>query len=294
MVDDPMARDPTVLAASGGAWLAGAAAGAVIVAGVVVVLGGRRPGARAQAGGAHHGGAVIEVATIPSGARVLEGGQDRGATPLVLPAAPGHEVALELVRPGYVTARRTVAASASEPVLVQVSLALVTGFEGVWSLPDGGGLRAFERHGEQVAGFTLPSPTAARELLRFFEFVPSESGVVFTATEPFVDERAPDEPSCNIPLRAEYRYEPDLDRLELRRERAQYTLVAGRCQLSATSWSEPRSLARIVGAPADAVWAEARAGASALVTAPGLDDRDGKGTTTRAPQQQAPGLPRKK
>ena len=247
-----------------GAWIAGAAAGAVMIAGVVVVIGGRdRKPARGAAVAAAETGAVIEVTTTPPGARVMEGGQDRGATPLVLPVTPGREVVLDLVRPGYVTVRRLVTARAGDPVVVAASLALVEGFEGVWSMPDGGELRAFERRGDQVAGFKLASASGAREFLRFFDFMPATGGVTFAATEPFVDERAPDEPSCNIPLRAEYRYQPEVDRLELRRERAQYALVDGHCQLAATSWSEPKPLARIAGAPADAVWAESRAGAAA-------------------------------
>ena len=255
-----------------GVWLAGAVAGAVAIAGVVVVASGRGRGRAASRAVTRPGaGAEIEIVTVPSGARVLEGGQDRGATPMALPATPGREVVIDLVRPGYVTAHRVVTARAGEPIAVHASLALVTGFEGVWALPDGGGLRAFERRGDQVAGFKLPAPTAAREFLRFFEFVPATAGVVFTATEPFVDERAPDEPSCNIPLRAEYRYQPELDALELRRERAQYALVDGHCQLAATSWSEPAPLARVAGAPTDAVWAESRAGAGAPIIDPALD-----------------------
>ena len=48
---------------------------------------------------------------------------------------------IELVRPGYVSARRVVTARAGQPLAVNADLALVTGFEGVWALPDGG-LRA--------------------------------------------------------------------------------------------------------------------------------------------------------
>ena len=255
-----------------GAWIAAAAAGAVMIAGVVVVIGGRDRGRKAVGGAAVDPpatGAVIEVTTTPPGARVMEGGQDRGATPLVLPVTPGREVVLDLVRPGYVTVRRLVTAHAGDPVVVAASLALVKGFEGVWSMPDGGELRAFERRGDQVAGFRLASASGAREFLRFFDFMPTGAGVTFAATEPFVDERAPDEPSCNIPLRAEYRYQPDDDRLELRRERAQYALVDGHCQLASTSWSDPQALARIAGAPTDAVWAESRAGAGLPAPAPG-------------------------
>ncbi len=258
-------------------------AGGVGVAGAAVLLFGRgadRPAAAIDPDRPAARGATIEVSTVPDGARVFEDGEDRGATPLVLSVAPGREVAIELVRPGYVTVERRIAGDPAAPTSLRVNLALVTGFEGVWALPDGGGLRAFERRGEQVAGFSLVAADGERSFLRFFEFVPTRAGAEFVATEPFVDERAPDEPSCNIPLRARYHYEPQVDRLELVRERARYTLAAGRCVLSAVEWSEPRALVRVVGAAADATWAESRAGA-------GIPQIANAAVTPPAPANQA-------
>ncbi|MBE7454045.1 MAG: PEGA domain-containing protein [Kofleriaceae bacterium] len=203
----------------------------------------------------------------PPGARVRRGGVDLGVTPLVVAdVAAGETVELALSRPGYAPARRAVTVG-DEPVQLDVALALVTGFEGAWTMPDGA-LRQFERRGEQVAGFALSSPGGERTFLRMFEFVPTDdSGVAFTASELHVDERAPDEPSCNIPLRAEYRYHPVDDSLELRREKAQYALTDGRCVLQATAWGEPRPLTRLAGAAADTPWAESRAGGAALANA---------------------------
>jgi len=251
---------------SRGAALAAGAGALVAVAGGVIVVGGVGRDRATRASGASREDtevrAAIQVTTRPAGARVRRGGVDLGVTPHVIDdVLPGQTFELILSKPGYATVKRPVTAAAGEPVRVDATLALVEGFEGVWSLPDGG-FRQFERRGDQVAGFSLTAAAGPRSFLRMFEFVPTDdSGVAFTATEPFIDERAPDEPSCNIPLRAEYRYHPADDSLELRKEKAQYTLDDGRCVLQATAWSEPRELARIAGAAEDAVWAESRAGA---------------------------------
>ena len=190
-----------------------------------------------------------------------------GQTPMTVAAKPGESIDVELSLPGYVGVARSAIAEADRPATIAADLALATGFDGVWTLP-GGELRAFERRGEQVAAFKLATPGGHREFLRFFAFVPSERGAVaFTATEPFVVEAAPDEPSCNIPLRAEYVYRPADDSLAVRKERAQYTLADGRCTLHATAWSEPRPLVRAAGARADTTWIESRAGAPAPVAA---------------------------
>ncbi|HUQ02468.1 MAG TPA: serine/threonine-protein kinase [Kofleriaceae bacterium] len=278
---------------SRGAMLAAAAGALVAIAGGVIVVGGvgreraeRRPSAGGNGARARDTSA-IQVTTTPAGARVRRDGVDLGVTPHVITdAQPGQRLELVLSKPGYATVKRSVtAAAADEPVRVEATLALVAGFEGVWSLPDGG-FRQFERRGDQVAGFSLAAATGDRAFLRMFEFVPTDdSGVAFTATEPFVDERAPDEPSCNIPLRAEYSYHPGDDSLELRKEKAQYTLDGGRCVLQATAWSEPRALARVAGATADAVWAESRAGAGG----PQIDD-----DANRAAEEQKKNVAQKK
>ncbi len=275
---------------------AAAVAGVVVVAaGAAIVVGGT---GRERASGrveprAREVGARVQVTSRPPGARVRRGGVDLGVTPLVVAdVAAGETVELALSRPGYAPARRAVTVG-DEPVQLDVALALVTGFEGAWTMPDGA-LRQFERRGEQVAGFALSSPGGERTFLRMFEFVPTDdSGVAFTASEPHVDERAPDEPSCNIPLRAEYRYHPVDDSLELRREKAQYALTDGRCVLQATAWGEPRSLTRLAGAAADAPWAESRAGGAALANAGPADGSSSDGADTGDADEPTPAPPPK-
>jgi hypothetical protein len=160
------------------------------------------------------------------------------------------------------------------------------GFTGLWRLP-GGELRGFERQGEQVAGFRMRSPTERREFLRFFAFAPSRPGtVMFTASEPFVAEEAPDEPSCNVPLRAEYVYRPTGDVLELRKERVKYTFADGRCTIDATAWSPPAPLVRVALVTSDGGWVESRAGA--VLAPPPVIGKDPGPTTggARPPRNQ--------
>lgn len=272
--------------------LAAAAGALVVVAGGVIVVGGlgreRAPRtSQPGASGANAHATSIHVTTQPAGALVRVGGAELGVTPYqILDMVPGRSIEIVLSKPGYAPVKRMATPAVGEPVRVEATLALVSGFEGVWKLPDGG-FRQFERRGEQVAGFSLTAAAGQRSFLRMFEFIPSDdSGVAFTAAEPFIDERAPDEPSCNIPLRAEYRYHPADDSLELRKEKAQYTLDGGRCVMQATAWSEPRTLARVSGATADSVWAESRAGGSV----PQVDDANAPNAppTKVAPQKAPP------
>ncbi len=279
-------------------WLAvGAAAVVVVVGGVVVVAGaGRTPALRAPTPGA--GTVLVQVTTTPAGARVRRDGKDLGVTPLLVDAAPGEAVHLELSKPGYATVQRTAIASPGDPVAVAATLAAVAGFEGVWALPDGG-FRAFERRGEQVAGFRLEVARGPRQFLRFFEFVPADDrGVAFTASEPHIDERAPDEPSCHLALHAEYHYDPVADALAIRKQRARYDLIDGRCVVDSIDWGEARTLARVAGASTRSTTAESRAGAGPVpVSGPGDDDKPAPPPSQKPtngkqrPSKVAPNLP---
>ena len=282
-------RAPTATAGRRTPWLAIAGAGVVVVAGGAIVVGGlgRSPAkpARPARGGSATAGAAVQVTSQPPGARVRRDGRELGVTPVLLEAAPGDVLRLELSKPGYATVERTATAAAGAPVQVDATLAIVTGFEGVWALPDGAGFRAFERRGEQVAGFRLDAARGPRQFLRFFEFVPADGkGVAFTASEPHVDERAPDEPSCHLTLHAEYRYDPAADALALRKQRAHYALIEGRCVVDHVAWGDPKPLARVAGAPADEVVAESSAGAGNL-------DRVGKAPPAQEPADEPPAKP---
>ncbi len=243
-------------------WAGGALAVAMAGAGAVIAMApGEREAPRPTP--PPDGMVPITLSTTPSGAIVRRDGRDLGVTPLVLPVAPGATVELELVRPGFLPVLRRVTADARGASL-SAALVPVKGFEGTWAMADGA-LRAFERRGEQVAAFRLERADGPRELLRMYGFVAAEGDrVAFTAAEELVDERAPNEPSCHIALTAEYRYAPRGDLLELRRERASYDLVEGRCVVHDKGWGERAALRRVRAADATHVVEAAGAGPIAI------------------------------
>jgi tRNA A-37 threonylcarbamoyl transferase component Bud32 len=188
---------------------------------------------------------TVELISIPPGATVRVDDVVRGVTPLQIPRdALSRRVTVE--KPGFAPAIFTATATT-------VTLQPIRGFEGVWALPDGE-LRAFERRGDQVAMFTLTSANGERIFKSFFEF--TEGG--FSAAEPYVDARGPDEPSCHVTLAAEYLYDPATDALSRRQERAHIDFANGRCALRTKEWGGTVSLRRLDG---DAEWAESTAGA---------------------------------
>jgi hypothetical protein len=222
------------------------------------------------------------VTSVPSGARVAVGGVDRGATPTSLPvaeiASDDGAIELTLSRPGYVPV--TVRVRPGDLTPVRASLTPVAQFEGVWALPDGA-LRAFERRGEQVAMFHLGAATGEREFARFFEFLPAGAGeVVFVATEEHVDPRGANEPSCHVPLQAEYRYDLTADALERRIERVRldFAEAEGRCAVRSKAWGDAVALRRMAtdAHAGDGTWVESSAGAGIPVAAdvPVTDDQD--------------------
>jgi hypothetical protein len=179
---------------------------------------------------------------------VRRGLHDLGATPLAIDVGADETATVELDAAGYASVIRQVRAGDH----LSVALAPVRGFEGTWAMADGT-LRAFERRGDEVAAYALDRADAPRKLLRMFAFAPGAGGdVVFSAEEDLVDERAPDEPSCHIPVRAEYAYAPVGDTLTLRKQRASYDLTSGHCVVHGVDWTDRAPLRR-VGGRADSV-----------------------------------------
>ncbi len=217
----------------------------------------------------------IPIITRPKGARIVRDGKELGRSPHSVAAKANELIRVRLSKPGYAPIVREV--SASEGARMDVTLPAVTGFKGLWRLPKGA-LRGFERRGDRVAGFKLTSVQGKGTFLRFFEFLPSEGdSVTFGAREDHIDEKAPNEPSCRIPLRAEYRFHPARDRLELRRERVQYNLVNGRCVVERKAWGPYEKVARVVGSESSATWASSSAGAGPIRV-----DAQAKGTKNKA------------
>jgi serine/threonine-protein kinase len=252
-------RGPRPGPARGVIWAGGALLLAMTGAGAMIALSSGEaapPAATARADGT----VPIALASTPSGAIVRRGGRDLGTTPMTLPVPLGATVELTLVHPGYLPVVKRATADTPRGASISAALVPVKGFEGTWAMADGA-LRGFERRGEQVAAFRLDRADGPRTLLRMYGFVAAEGDrVAFTAAEELVDERAANEPSCHIALTAEYRYQPVDDVLELRRERARYDLVDGRCVVHDLSWSERATLRRVGAAGADHVAEAAGAG----------------------------------
>jgi tRNA A-37 threonylcarbamoyl transferase component Bud32 len=243
---------PRVSVPRGPAIAGGALAVAALGAGVWMIARDRasdRPADPSHPGASPAAGAgQAEITTTPAGARVRRGGRDLGATPLAIDVGAAEDATIELDAAGYASVIRQVRAGDH----LAVSLAPVRGFEGTWAMADGT-LRAFERRGDEVACYALDRADGPRRLLRMFAFAAGADGeILFTADEELVDERAPDEPSCHIQVRAEYAYLPAGDALALRKQRASYDLAGGRCVVHAIAWTDRASLRRI-GGRADSV-----------------------------------------
>jgi hypothetical protein len=151
-----------------------------------------------------------------------------GTTPAKLEVRDGEQVDLTIKKPGYAPERKALAAS-EDTRAVDVVLRQINGFEGTWVLPDGQ-LRAFTRSGDDhVDVYKLASLKGEREFYRKFLFEDAVAGVKFAATDTVVDQRAPSEPSCQVPVRVEYIYDPQRDVLEVRPEGVETGYQNGRC-----------------------------------------------------------------
>ncbi|HTL37983.1 MAG TPA: serine/threonine-protein kinase [Kofleriaceae bacterium] len=166
----------------------------------------------------------IRVTSEPSDAEVKENGNVVGKTPLTLPVAAATQHTLTVAKPGYVAETKTV--QAGQPA--SFSLTGVTGFNGTWRMKNGE-LRWFERIGEQVSVYKLTEVAGPREFFKHYKFTPADKGITFGADDEIVDPRKPDDPGCHVPVHVEYRYDPQEDVLEQRREHVVIDFTAGTC-----------------------------------------------------------------
>ncbi|MBA3501076.1 MAG: PEGA domain-containing protein, partial [Deltaproteobacteria bacterium] len=170
----------------------------------------------------------LEVRSNPARATVLRGDRMYGTTPAKLEVRSGEQVELTIKKPGYAPERKALAAS-QDTRAVDVVLRQINGFEGTWVLPDGQ-LRAFTRSGDDhVDVYKLASLKGEKEFYRKFLFEDAPAGVRFASTDTVVDQRAPSEPSCQVPVRVEYIYDPQRDVLEVRPEGVETGYQNGRC-----------------------------------------------------------------
>jgi len=181
----------------------------------------------------------------------------------------GEEVDLTVKKPGFAPELKHLAAS-EETRAVDVVLTQINGFEGTWVLPDGQ-LRAFTRSGdEHVDVFKLSTLASEKEFYRKFLLEDSPTGVKFAATDTIVDQRAPTEPSCQVPVRVEYFYDPQKDMLEVRPEDVETGFQQGRCVVHNR---ELVAAVPLVRAQADADTRTTRAPVGKPIDAPSLRQR---------------------
>ncbi|HUS29003.1 MAG TPA: serine/threonine-protein kinase [Kofleriaceae bacterium] len=171
----------------------------------------------------------IEIVSSPPGAEVKTD-HVVGTTPMTLPLAPGVQVTLTVSKPGYLPDTKTVRAEPDGAHLF--TLTQVTGFNGTWRMKNGE-LRVFERTGDQVDVYKVTEVAGAREFFKHYKFTAIDKGIAFAAEDEVIDPRKPDDPSCHVPVRVEYRYDPQADVLELRREKVNIDLHQGSCVVRA-------------------------------------------------------------
>ena len=212
-------------------WLPAAAGAGVLAVGVITVLAIRHGDDAPRAPDPPPDGLAIAISTLPEGADLTIDGKPAGQAPATITPRRGQTLALVARKPGYLPARRVVVAG-DDAIAVALRLEPVSRFEGVWRLPDGQ-LRAFERADERVDVFKLDAVSGPRAFYRHYRFAPADSGVAFAADDEVVDPRAPDEPSCHVPVHVEYRYDPAKDALVLRREIVDLDFTDGRCVVHA-------------------------------------------------------------
>ena len=203
----------------------------------------------------------LDLASAPRGARVEIGGVEVGEAPLRYKCKRGDALEITMTKPGYVPASASIVVD--EPETVRLELAPVSGFDGVWQLPDGR-FREFRRDGHRVLAWKLGSASGdSKTELGTFEFVPSDPGwISFARTTEAVDERNPEHKSCRRRLGAEYRYHVVDRRMETRVQLDEVSFDGTLCTVEQTWWSEYQSLRRPETASTDlAVVTESTAGA---------------------------------
>jgi hypothetical protein len=120
----------------------------------------------------------------------------------------------------------------------------------VWQLPTKE-LREFKRAGEKVAVSKLDAVDGPRQFYRHYDLMPSDGGVAFGTTEELVDQRAPGDPTCHIPHKLEYQYDPQEDALVVRRERVVVDFKDGHCVIMSSSLDAAKALVRVDRGPTD-------------------------------------------
>lgn len=179
---------------------------------------------------------AVEITSTPSGAEVRTD-HVLGRTPFKLQLRGDQALAVTITKPGYL------AKQASIDKAMHFDLDEVTQFQGVWRMTNGE-LRAFERRGEEVSVFKLREVAGEREFFKNYKFTAAQQGIAFASDDEVIDQRAPNDPRCHVPVRVEYRYDPSGDVLEQKREKVAIDFVHGSCVVRSRD-AETTHLARV-------------------------------------------------
>ena len=236
-------------------WVPAAAGAAVLglsITGVLLVRGNRGANADAEdrevrASAAPAAGKVrVEIDSQPQKAEaLLDDDSLIGFTPTHRDVEPGTTLSFRVRKPGYATIRHSVKVADKDLPVPPFELQPVSGFEGIWALPNGD-LRAFTRtDDDRVAVSKMRTVTGEREFYRHYTFIPADQGAMFKTTEIVIDQDAPNEPTCHIPQDLVYTFDPAAQTLVLRREEVIHDLVGGKCLRKSASFAPPESLIRV-------------------------------------------------
>ncbi|MBA3463551.1 MAG: serine/threonine protein kinase [Deltaproteobacteria bacterium] len=186
----------------------------------------------------------VSIASQPTGAEIYQDGNLVRRTPAQLDVHPSTELAFELRKPGYAITRHKLTVPPEGTTLPVFELAPINGFQGVWQLPTKE-LREFKRAGEKIAVSKLEAVDGPRQFYRHYDLLPSDGGVSFGTTEELVDQRAPGDPTCHIPHKLEYQYDPQEDVLVVRRERVVVDFKDGHCVVMSSALDSAKALVRV-------------------------------------------------
>ncbi len=193
-------------------------------------------------GAAAAGTTKLALTTVPAGADLVVDGEAVGQTPRTLDLAADRKHAIEVRKPGYlpVAIAREIGAAGGP---IELPLAAVSGFDGIWQLP-GGKLRRFQRTGDRVDVYEREAFDGSDGAAHTYAFGPAASGVNFTSTEIIPDERSPD-PSCRISHRVEYHYEvAPAETLTVALERVGVAFDGAHCVVASSQPGVPARLQR--------------------------------------------------
>jgi tRNA A-37 threonylcarbamoyl transferase component Bud32 len=202
----------------------------------------------------------VELHSLPVGAAVYFDGQKKYETPYKILVKPGEPLELVFTKPGYLPKTAVVTAATKDPI----RLLRVEGFRGIWKTADDK-IRKFERSEDRVLVYRQNNDGHVEHHGTFeftndgFEF---EDFIIFQAQSDYIHESLHEEPSCIIPLKAQYRFTPKTGVLDARNESIALAVQDGRCVKTAPkAWSSWKAATRMTDAPpAEAVIATSTAG----------------------------------